>query len=190
MENKPITFSVQMTAKEVYKFNLYHVYHNFSGLFGLGLSLLALLNLIINFHSLSPQARAIMTLVAAWFIVLEPNMMRGRAKTQVQRTKAYQQPLNYRIDETGITVSQNDESQTLAWSNLVKVVETKTQFLVYSSRIHSFVFPKSMMEGQENDFRAYTFFYTRDVNVQFKGKMKKLQKTMKRQEAEYKKSQQ
>lgn len=173
MEKKSIMFSVQMTVKEVYKFTFYHVYHGFSGLFGLCLSLLAFVNLLVNFSELSNMGKSLMIIVAAWYTVLEPLMMISRAKAQVKRTKAYQKPLQYCVDESGITVSQDEESNTIAWNMLAKIVETKSQFLVYSSRIHSFVLPKSMMEGQEEAMHCFVLDYTKNTNVKLKGRLRK-----------------
>ena len=51
MDKEKITFSVQMTAKEVYMFTMYHVYHGFSGILGLCLSLVALMNLVLSFDT-------------------------------------------------------------------------------------------------------------------------------------------
>ena len=184
MKKDSITFSVEMTAKEVYRFTFYHVYHGFSGLFGLCLSLLALANLIMNFHDLSDMGKTIMIIVAMWFTVWEPFLMIGRSKSQVKRSKAYQKPLYYQIDGNGITVSQKEESQTIAWSKLVKVVETRSQFLVYSSRIHAFIFPKTMMDGQEEEMRYLVVHNTLDTNVRLKGRIKKLQNAVRMQKTD------
>ena len=179
MDKKSITFSVQMTEKEVYRYTLYHVYHSFSGLFGIFLSLIALVNLILNFHDMSNQAKTIMIIIALWSTVIDPIMMKSRCKAQFKRTKAYKNPLQYRIDEEGVTVSQNEESQTVAWNSLMKIVETKSQFLVYSSRIHAFIFPKDMLEGQVETMEQLVLDYTKDTHVQLKGKLKKLRKAKK-----------
>ena len=176
MKKDTITFSVQMTEKEVYRYTLYHVYHSFSGIFGLCLSLIALVNLICNFHSMSDQAKTVMIIIALWSTVLDPLMMKSRCKTQFKRTKAYQSALQYTIDAAGITVSQGEETQTLSWDKLMKVVETKNQFLVYSSRIHAFIFPKSMMNNQEEDMREIVFVYTKDLPVKLKGKIRRFKK--------------
>ena len=101
MEERSITFSVQMTVKEMYQFTMYHVYHQASGLIGLFLSALALTNLVVSFHDLSDQGKTIMTIVGLWFTVLEPIMMYNRSKRQVKRTKSYQKPLYYEINEKG-----------------------------------------------------------------------------------------
>lgn len=174
MEKDSITFSVRMTAKEVYRFTFYHVYHGFSGMFGLGLSILALVYLIINFNETSDMGKTVLIIIAAWYTVFEPVMMVSRSKSQVKRNKAYQKPLNYRLDADGITVSQDEQQQTMTWDKISKIVETNSQFLVYSSRIHSFIFPKSMLDGQEKDMRYLLIQYTLDSNIKVKGKLRRL----------------
>jgi len=169
MVKEKITFSVQMTVKEVYAFTMYHVYHSFSGILGVCLSLAALVNLIVSFDTLSDQNKTILTFVAAWFTVLEPVVMLWRARGQVKRNKAYQKPLDYQLDDSGITVSQNDETQTIAWENLKKIVKTRSQYLVYSSKIHAFVFPKKDVGAKSDALDAMILNYTQETNVKRKG---------------------
>lgn len=173
MIEEKVAFSVQMTAKEVYMFTMYHVYHGFSGILGLCLSLAAFINLVLSFNSLSDQNKTILTFVAAWFTVLEPIRMFLRARKQVKRTKAYSQPLNYILNEEGITVSQDGESQTIAWENLVKIVKTRSQYLFYSSKIHAFIFPKKDIGTQCEMLDQLIIQCTKDTNVKRKGSFPK-----------------
>ena len=70
-------------------------------------------------------------------------------------------------------MSQDELEQTIIWDNLMKIVETKSQFLVYSSRVHAFVFPKKAI-GEESDIvRAMLIQYTEGKNVRFNGMIKK-----------------
>lgn len=173
MEEERITFSVQMTVKEVYRFTMYHVYHSFSGIFGICLSLVAMINLLLFFDTMADQTRVVMSIIAAWYILLEPVIMLSRAKGQVKRNKSYQQPLDYQVDETGITVSQNEESQTVPWEGLMKVVETKSQYLVYSSKIYAFIFPKAEVGEQCDALEKMILKYSDGTKIRLKGALKK-----------------
>lgn len=175
-EKKPIAFSVQMTWKEIYKFTMYHTYHSFAGILGVILSVMALANLILSFDKLSDQSKTIMTIVAAWFLIFEPLRMLMRSKSQMKLSKAYKKPLNYIINEEGITVSQDEESQTIEWKQLFKIVETKSQFLVYSNRINSFIFPKNSLDGQVDCLGTVMAEYSKDTKVKLLGGMKKRRK--------------
>lgn len=171
-EGKSITFSVQMTWKEIYKFTMYHTYHSFAGILGVVLSVMALANLIISFDKLSDQSKTIMTIVAAWFLIFEPLRMLARSKSQMKVSKAYKKPLDYNLSEDGITVSQDEESQTIEWSRLLKIVETKTQILVYSNRINAFIFPKESFGEQADDVRRMIVEYTKGTKVKLKGRLR------------------
>lgn len=173
MEQDTISFSVQMTVKDVYRFNMYHVYHSVSGLVGLLLSLLALCNLIISFDSLTDQGKTIMTIVALWFTVLEPIMVYSRAKKQVKKIASYHKPLHYKIDEQGITVSQDEESQTMEWNRLRRIVKTRQQILVYSSRVHAFIFPRAAWQDQEKEIQNLLKKYAADNGIWMNRSMKR-----------------
>lgn len=170
---KEITFSVQMTAKEVYKFTLYHIYHGFSGLFGILVSAFSMIMLTTSFQTLSNQTRTFLILLMAWFIVIDPIMLYSRARSQVKRNKVYQKPLTYMLNEEGITVSQEDVAQTVTWERLRSVVETKSQYLVYSNRINAFIFPKEAIGENIEAFEEMVVHCTKDTNVLLKGAIKR-----------------
>lgn len=173
MEKDEIAFSVQMTPMEIYKFTMYHSYHKASGLLGVCLSIAALVMLIVSFNELTDRDKTVLTFVAAWFLILEPVTLFFRARSQVKRNKSYQKPLNYQMSREGITVSQGEAQQTIVWENLMKIVETKSQYLVYSSKIHAFVFPKKAL-GQECE-KAETIIleYTKGTGVRLSSRIKK-----------------
>lgn len=173
MTKKEIKFSVQMTVKEIYKFTMYHVYHSSSGVFGVILSIIAWIVLLTSFSTLSDQSRTILFLVAAWFIIFDPVILFFRSRGQVKRNKTYQKPLNYCVNQEGITVSQGEEKQTVAWENFIKVIETKSQFLVYSSRVHAFIFPKKDIAKECDTLRELLQEYTKNTNAKLKGSLKR-----------------
>ena len=47
-------------------------------------------------------------ILAALFLVVTPVSLKGKAKTQVQRTKMFQKPLEYELSEEGVTVRQGE----------------------------------------------------------------------------------
>lgn len=172
MNKENVAFSVQMTPGEVFKFTIYHSYHKLSGIVGVCLSLLALLLLVTSFSELTDQNKTVLTIVALWFTILEPLTLFGRARTQVRKNKAYQKPLHYQMNQDGITVSQDEEQQTIPWNNLMKIVETKSQYLVYSSKIHAFVFPKKALGDECRTVEDIMVYYTKDTTVKLIGRIK------------------
>lgn len=172
MSKEDISFSVKMTPMEVFKFTLYHSYHKISGLIGICLSIIAFVILVTSFGELDDRNKTVLTIVALWFTVLEPLTLLFRARTQVKKNKTYQKPLEYLMNPDGITVSQDEEHQTIAWSQIMKIVETKSQYLVYSSRIHAFVFPKKSIGDACGAVEEAMLHYTKDTQVRLVGKIK------------------
>lgn len=173
MKENEITFSVKMTVKQVFRFNIYHTYHNSSGRVGLLLSLLALANLVISFDTLTDQGKTIMTIIGLWFTVLEPLMIHSRAKKQVKRTKSYEKPLEYTIGAEGITVSQGEERQTMEWARIRKVVKTSSQILVYSSRVHAFIFPRMDLGEKETELVRQLNVYAKEYGIRINRRFKR-----------------
>lgn len=173
MEEKKVSFSVQMTVKELYRFIMYHAYHKFSGVLGIVLSIAACIVLAVSFGQLGEQTKAVLILVAAWFVIIDPVILYFRARGQVKRNKAYQQPLNYAADVMGITISQGEQQLTVEWKQFVKIVETKQQFLVYSNPMYAFIFPKSGLgDGCADELRKLILESTKNTRVQLKGLLK------------------
>lgn len=174
MKKSSISFSVTMTVKELYRFIIYHAYHKVSGIMGLVMSVVAFFLLLFNGNSFSEQTRAVLVLIAIWFVVLDPIILYGRARGQVRRNRAYKKPLNYVVDEKGVTISQDEQSQTVLWEQLYKIVETKKQFLFYSTPMYAFIFPKAELAEEEKEcFLEIINTYTKDTRVEVKGMIKR-----------------
>lgn len=173
MEEKKVSFSVQMTVKELYRFIMYHAYHKFSGVLGILLSIAACIVLAVSSGQLEEQTKAVLILVAVWFVIADPILLYFRARGQVKRNKAYRQPLNYAADAMGITISQGEQSQTVEWKQFLKIVETKQQFLVYSNPMYAFIFPKSEL-GEEcaEELRKLILEGAVNTRIQLKGLLK------------------
>ncbi|MGN0436989.1 MAG: YcxB family protein [Lachnospiraceae bacterium] len=172
-ENKKYTFSVNMTPKEVFRFSLHHSYFKLSGMIGVLLSVMALIMLLVNFAELGDQNKAVLLIVALWFTVLEPLTIYTRAKSQAKRNPVYKKPLTYTLDSEGITVSQDEQSQSINWNQLMKIVETRTQYLVYSNKVNAFIFPKASMKEQKNEIELFMIDCIRDTQVKVSSSLKR-----------------
>lgn len=169
IEQDKIAFSVQMKAMDLFRFKMYHVYHGFSGLFGVCLALVAAIMLITGFKDMMAQSRAVMILIIVWFVIIDPLRFLTSSKSQIKLNKVYRKPLHYLIDQNGITVSQEETTQTLEWERFVKIVETGTQYIVYSSKIHAFIFPKRELGDQCGLLRNVLLSYGGANKVKMKG---------------------
>lgn len=172
MEEK-LSFSVKMTVKEIYRFTMYHVYFQPTGFLEYAISVIAAIILAWKFQVLTTQTKIMLILLSCWFILIDPVILYFRARGQLKRNKAYQNDLKYDIDKNGITVSQGELSQTIGWMHLIKIVETKSQFLIYSNRVNAFIFPKSAIGEDCEKFENMILEFTKGNQIQLKGAIKK-----------------
>lgn len=149
-----LEFDVKMKSSHMYKFMMYHSYTTFSGLFGLCISLAALIILIVTFEDQTEIGIAVLLLATLLWTVINPIMLWTRSKRQVAVNKVYKEALTYIINDDGITVAQGEANQLLPWANVYKVRATKSMLLVYSSKIHAFVFPYECMKENKKAIEA------------------------------------
>ena len=71
-----------------------------------------------------------------------------KSRQQAINNPAFKQPLHYVLDDTGITVSQGDVSQSQTWDNMYKAISTTKSIIVYTSPVNATIFPRRAM-GQD-----------------------------------------
>ncbi len=144
-------FDVTLTEQDMVRFNLYHTYSKFASWFAMIVAVFAFFVAIWSYGRVSGTLTVIYFLVGGFVLVYIPGNTVLSARHRIRLMPALLEPLHYRIDETGVTVSKNEESATLPWGQTFKIVAVKTAFYIYSSRIHAYVIPKAALsdEGQE-----------------------------------------
>ncbi len=145
-----IQFSVKMNAKYMHDFYLYNTYTKISGIL---VPVLGVAALGLAVHTCIQDgfiAAMPALLIAVILLVVNPMTTKTRAAMQVQNTPMFQKPLEYELDETGITVRQDDVQATNKWEDIAKVVSTKKSILIYMNRVRAIILPKECM-GEQYD---------------------------------------
>lgn len=141
-----INAQVQVSAKQLYKFNLYHCYFNSSnGLFGVVLGIICLLYAFIANKSLGTTNTVIVVLLGVLFLVYNPLSLYVRSKTRYLNNDALKKPMNYCFDEKGFILSQGEQSEDMEWADLYKVKETNECIYFFFTRIHANIVPKECL---------------------------------------------
>ena len=81
-------------------------------------------------------------------IFYTPFNLKTTAKLRMRQNSFLSQTLHYEFSERGIRVSYlgEDEQQTMvSWNEFYRIIETKTQILIYTSRINASVIPKTQI---------------------------------------------
>mgnify|MGYP002511428393 CR=1 FL=1 len=148
-----IRFSVTMKVKTMYRFLMHHGYAGMAGIINLMISGGALVLLIAGFGS-TAGSKAALAVVAALFTVINPLYLYYKAAKQVKLTPMFAKPLDYAVNDGGITVSQGEENLTVSWDELRRVVETGKDFYIYLSLTRAYIFPKEELGIQTDTFRT------------------------------------
>ena len=143
-----IKINVQITEKDIFKFQLYHNYTHMSGIIGLLVGLALIILGIVDIATGNIPASFIWFVcgLMIWFFPL--STMRSKAKRQVKNSDMFQHPLEYEFAENGVTTRQGELEVTNEWSAIERVVSTKQYVMFYMSRVRAIIFPKRCMGDQ------------------------------------------
>lgn len=145
---KKIELDVTMTFEDMYRFNLYHVYHNSQGVLSIVIAVLLVLVSVLSWGDVNVAYNVLYLLASVLIVLYIPFSLRGKVKKQMKNSEVYQQPIHYMFDETGITTCFGDQSVTMPWKQLYKIVSTKHMVLLYGGRIRANVIPRDQLADQ------------------------------------------
>lgn len=148
---KKITFQIQVKAKDLWQFSMYHVNRGAQGLFNLIFTGAVLVVLVTGWANLSDSQRLSLVFCALIFTVLQPLMLYYKAHRQAKRP-GMKDPMFLEFDETGLTVRQLDQEVVFGWDEIGRVIKKPTMMMVYMDRIHAYLIPKALYEDNEEAF--------------------------------------
>lgn len=146
-----IKLTVKMETANMYDFLLHHSYASVGGIFGVIISGVAFLYLILNFNGLSDGQRVLLILGSLLFTVINPILLYTKAAKQVKLVPMFKEELEYVLSEDGVLVRQKEEELSTPWNEIQRVVETKKNIIIYVTRVRAFVLPKNAIGKQYND---------------------------------------
>ncbi|MDD5937274.1 MAG: YcxB family protein [Clostridiales bacterium] len=151
MENEQsneILFSYQTKVSDMYRFLMQYSYSGMRAVVNLVISIGAIVLLCSGADGGYAFNKALLIIIAALFTVIQPVLLYYKAAKQVKLTPMFQQPLDYTINDTGVTVRLKEEEMVLAWEDVYKIVETKKDFYFYMSFNRAHILPKEGFADQ------------------------------------------
>lgn len=131
-------FDIQMSANILYRYLLYHAYRGLAGLLGTFLGLVFIGSFLQNHAPLY-------LIFGIVLLAYTPVTLHLQAAKQFQANEALQRPLHYCMDEEGITVSQDEAEQRIAWEDVTKAVSSADSILIYTGKKNASVLPKKQL---------------------------------------------
>lgn len=138
----PIEFDIKITDKDMYRFNMYHAYTGFQGIFATVIGIAVLVVAALTFGKVEITYSILYLAFGIIFLVYVPVSLKMRSKRQLLVSPVLRETIHYSVDETGFHVSVGEETAELPWNMIYKIVSTKSNVLVYSSRVNAYVIPR------------------------------------------------
>ena len=146
MENNSIT--VDLTAKDLFEFNIYHSYTHSQGIASVLFGLAAIGVTIAEFDKLTTGMFAVRILLGIAILVYIPCTLAMRARMAVKKGGSFDKPINITIGEDGVDVGVGEETNLIKWENVYRLKDRKNQFLIYTGRITALIIPKRCISGE------------------------------------------
>lgn len=135
---------VKINAGDLYDYMLMHSYHGAAGLLGSGVGALVWLVGMMKGQAIFVFAGIVLLAYLPWTLFI-------KSRRQILANPAFREPLHYRLDEAGITVSQNGEEQHQDWADMVKAVSTGRSIIVYTSPVNATILPRRELGDRQSD---------------------------------------
>lgn len=133
-------FDVQIKSGDLYDYMMRHTYNSPAGLLG---SVVGGLMVVVGLT----QNTILFVILGLVLLVYLPYTLFIKSKRQ-SLNPVFKNPLHYRVDEEGITVSQGDVTETQKWENMHKAVSTNKSIIVYTTPVNACIFPKRDLKDQ------------------------------------------
>lgn len=134
-ETEGVRVSVGMKVGYMYSFLMQHTHRSFKGIFGVCISVAALVAFALSFDGNGDTTRkVILLIIGLLFTVVNPIILLIKAQQQVLLSPVYKNPLTYLFTEDGMTVSQGGQEQSLAWNAILEIRKTASVLIIYTAK--------------------------------------------------------
>lgn len=130
-----LELDVKIESKDLYDYMLRHSYNSPSGILGSCFGALMVVLAVLTGQWMYLVFGIIMLAYLPWTLFL-------RSKKQALTNAGFQKPLHYVLDDTGVTISQGEESVQYLWEEMVKAVSTGRSIILYTSPVNATLFPR------------------------------------------------
>lgn len=160
-----VEFDIRITDRDMYRFNMYHSYTGFQGIFATILGIAVLIVAVLTRGKIAAMYTYLYIAFGIVFLIYMPVSLFLRSKRQLLTSEALRDTLHYKLDEQGICVSQKGETASLPWKQVYKMIGTKSNLLIYSSRINAYVIPRALINEKYDAIKAMAVKYLKDYQM-------------------------
>lgn len=167
-------FKTKIKTNELFQFLIRHSYAGLSGKIGLVISLWAAVMFLKGLPEFAGNETKMIVLgfLALLFTVVNPVMLYTKAKKQSLTNPAYKNIMEYELEEEGIKLYVGEQEGGIPWDRIVQIKESSSLYMLYTTRINAFLWPKKDMGEQEKEIMNYVLDHIDPNAVQLPKRMR------------------
>lgn len=132
---------IKLTVGDLYDYNLRHSYTKISTLLA---TVVGIAGIAVGLYW-RQQYWMMMVAIGALLVLYMPITLFVKSSQTIALSPVMKKPVHYLMNEEGITVTLDGQSQTLPWSGVVKAVSTGRSIIIYTSKNSASVFPRKQL---------------------------------------------
>lgn len=133
-----VELDIKIGAGDLYDYMLLHSYNSASGIIASAIGGLMVVAALPTRQWIWLIGGLVLLLYLPWTLFI-------KSRQQALTNESFKKPLRYVLDEKGITIMQDEVSETFPWEDMVKAVSTGRSIIVYTGRVNATIFPKTQM---------------------------------------------
>lgn len=149
-----VTFDINLTSKDVFRFNIYQTYRSMQGVVSVLLPAVMIGVVIKKFNDFGLANALIYIAMAIVLFAYVPVSLWFRSKKALKSNEALAKTLHFEFAEETICVSLEEQKAEFKWENIYKMVATKSMVLVYTNRINAYIIPREQIQESYSDLAA------------------------------------
>ncbi len=143
-------FSIKLSVRDLYLFNLHHTYTSLKGLFTIIIGIFLVVILAIRSNDLGSSTLLFYGALVLAYLLYNPIILYLRSKQRIFASEVLSQPLSYAFKDDGIWVSSPavEGEESLPWDSIYKVTTTKNYLYIFSNTVNAYIIPKNQVSAQ------------------------------------------
>ena len=125
-------FHIQMDAKDLWMFSMYHANKGYLGVFNVLFTLVCVL----------------------MFTVWQPGLLFLKAMKQLKNDRM-KSPMDMTFTKEGFTVTQKDQSMDVAWDQIRGVVGIRGEYILYMGQMRAYLIPDRILGQDKEKFAGF-----------------------------------
>lgn len=147
---KKIKFDIQLNAKDIWLFSMYHSNRGFLLVFNLLFTVVMYGYIISSWSVLSIARRVLLLILANMFLIIQPAMLYLKSLNQA-KSKAIKNGLSLELNNKGIVISSNGESIDFAWESGFRSRILPGLIVIYADAIRGYLLPDRYTKGLKKE---------------------------------------